>query len=85
MKKKGNKNMPTPRQKVIHNPIPTSLFLSRSLPEGIWIWIEALGSCMHACKCTRGEFALSGYIAKGHIQRKMGSNIKIGAVFSEPD
>ena len=26
MKKKGNKKMPTPRQKVIHNPIPTSLF-----------------------------------------------------------
>ena len=30
MKKEGNKKMPTPRQKVIHNPIPTSLFLSRS-------------------------------------------------------
>ena len=28
--KKGNKKMPTPRQKVIHNPIPTSLFLLRS-------------------------------------------------------
>ena len=26
MKKEGNKKMPTPRQKVIHNPIPTSLF-----------------------------------------------------------
>ena len=29
MKKKGNKKMPTPRLKLIHNPIPTSLFLSR--------------------------------------------------------
>ena len=28
MKKKGNKKMPTPRHKLIHNPIPTSLFLS---------------------------------------------------------
>ena len=26
MKKKGNKMMPTPKQKLIHNPIPTSLF-----------------------------------------------------------
>ena len=29
MKTKGNKKMHKPRQKVIHNPIPTSLFLSR--------------------------------------------------------
>ena len=28
MKKKGNKRMPTSKQKLIHNPIPTSLFLS---------------------------------------------------------
>ena len=28
MKKKGNKKIPTPRHKLIHNPIPTSLFLS---------------------------------------------------------
>ena len=28
MKKKGNKGMPTPKQKLIHNAIPTSLFLS---------------------------------------------------------
>ena len=27
MKKKGNKGMPTPKQKLIHNPIPTSLFV----------------------------------------------------------
>ena len=26
MKKKGNKRMPTPKQKLIHNPIRTSLF-----------------------------------------------------------
>ena len=25
--KKGNKRMPTPKQKLIHNPIPTSLLL----------------------------------------------------------
>ena len=28
MRKKGNKRMPTPKQKLIYNPIPTSLFLS---------------------------------------------------------
>ena len=27
MKKKANKRMPTPKQKLIHNPIPTSLFV----------------------------------------------------------
>ena len=27
MKKKGNKKMPIPRQEVIDNPIPTSLFI----------------------------------------------------------
>ena len=27
MKKKGNKGIPTPKQKLIHNPIPTSLFV----------------------------------------------------------
>ena len=28
MKEKGNKRMPTPKQKLIHNPIPTSLFVA---------------------------------------------------------
>ena len=28
MKRKGKMGMPTPKQKLIHNPIPTSLFLS---------------------------------------------------------
>ena len=28
MKNKGNKKMPIPRQEVIDNPIPTSLFIS---------------------------------------------------------
>ena len=28
MKKKGNKKMPRPRQEIIDNPIPTSLFMS---------------------------------------------------------
>ena len=27
MKKKGNKKMPIPRQEIIDNPIPTSLFM----------------------------------------------------------
>ena len=36
MKKKGNKKMPT---KVIHNPIPTSLFLSNLSPFYVGIWI----------------------------------------------
>ena len=31
MKKKGNKKMHTPRHKVIHNPIPTSLFCFKIL------------------------------------------------------
>ena len=28
MKKKGNKKMPRPRQEIIDNPIPTSLFFN---------------------------------------------------------
>ena len=33
MKKEGNKKMPTPRQKVIHNPIPSYIFVSfKTLP-----------------------------------------------------
>ena len=31
MKKKGNKKMPSPRHKLIHNPIPTSLFCFKIL------------------------------------------------------
>ena len=31
MKKKGNKKMHTPRQKVIHNPIPTSLIFANKM------------------------------------------------------
>ena len=31
MKKKGNKKMPSPRHKLIHNPIPTSLFCLKIL------------------------------------------------------
>ena len=31
MKKKGNKKMSIPRQEVIDNPIPTSLFLIKDL------------------------------------------------------
>ena len=34
MKKKGNKGMPTPKQKLIHNSIPTSLF-----PSDIYLMI----------------------------------------------
>ena len=37
--KERNKKMPTARQKAIHNPIPTSLFLSRSYPFYVGIWI----------------------------------------------
>ena len=29
MKKKGNKKMPIPRQEIIDNPIPTSLFFNK--------------------------------------------------------
>ena len=43
MKKEGNKKISTPRQKVIHNPIPTSLFLSRPYPFYVGIvYIGAL-------------------------------------------
>ena len=31
MKKKGDKKIPTPRHKLIHNPIPTSLFCYKIL------------------------------------------------------
>ena len=30
MKKKGNKKMPRPRQEIIDNPIPTSLFFNKN-------------------------------------------------------
>ena len=45
MKKKGNKRMTTPKQKLIHNPIPTSLFvainillltLGKHAQRGLW-------------------------------------------------
>ena len=43
MKKKGNKKMPIPREEVIDNPIPTSLFISDNYvvvngytSDGIW-------------------------------------------------
>ena len=42
MKKKRNKKMPTPRQKVIHNPIPTSLF--KILTHFMYI-----GICISVC------------------------------------
>ena len=37
MKKKGNKRMPTPKQKLIHNPIPTSLFIVSLLVKKVSI------------------------------------------------
>ena len=40
MKKKGNKKIPTPRQEVIHNPIPTS-FCKRCGFESHW-YIELI-------------------------------------------
>ena len=40
MKKKGNKKMPTPRQKVINNPIPTSLFCSKLLAFFVYSYAE---------------------------------------------
>ena len=51
MKKKGNKNMPIPRQEVIDNPIPTSLFISDNYVvvcgyTGDTIWGQKL-RCVH--------------------------------------
>ena len=37
MKKKTNKNMHTPRHKIIHNPIPTSFFQDHN------IFMQAIG------------------------------------------
>ena len=39
--KERNKKMPTPRHKVTHNPIPTSLFLPRL--QRIYIFMQAIG------------------------------------------
>ena len=56
MKKEGNKKIPTPRHKVIHNPIPTSLFCCLFV-------VNALGkekskniltsNCLHEIHCGR--------------------------------
>ena len=47
--KEGNKKMPTPRQKIIHNPIPTSLYFNLFL-------------VMNACAYT--NYRIDVYIAK---------------------
>ena len=39
--KERNKKMPTPRHKVTHNPIPTSLFLPRLVTT--YIFMQAIG------------------------------------------
>ena len=39
--KERNKKMPTPRHKVTHNPIPTSLFLPRLAT--MYIFMQAIG------------------------------------------
>ena len=44
MKKKGNKKMPIPRQEIIDNPIPTSLFMC-------YIYSGAI--CQNTCKCVQ--------------------------------
>ena len=52
MKKKGNKKMPIPRQEVIDNPIPTSLFISDNyVCSCLWIyWCAIWGQKL---KCVR--------------------------------
>ena len=37
MKKKGNKKMPRPRQEIIDNPIPTSLFMCYAAVLLLWV------------------------------------------------
>ena len=44
MKKKGNKNMPIPRQEVIDNPIPTSLFIFDNYVVVCGYWLCNLGT-----------------------------------------
>ena len=46
--KERNKKMPTPRHKVTHNPIPTSLFLPRLYTT--YIFMQAIG-CQDVVLC----------------------------------
>ena len=50
MKKKGNKKMPRPRQEMIDNPIPTSLFMC----DAAVLLFVGTGGCnfKNTCKCV---------------------------------
>ena len=48
MKNKGNKGMSTPKQKLIHNPIPTYLFL-------VCLCIHIFWSMLKALVCAPGD------------------------------
>ena len=41
MKKKGNKKIPIPRQEVIDNPIPTSLFTTDQYKRAVFVFVDA--------------------------------------------
>ena len=63
MKKKGNKKWPTPRQKVIHNPIPTSLFLFNFLKHVLFFAL-----CM-TNKITKKYIGMGKYDTRGRARR----------------
>ena len=51
MKKKGNKKMPRPRQEIIDNPIPTSLFMCYA---AVLLFVGSYWGCnlKNTCKCV---------------------------------
>ena len=51
MKKKGNKKMPRPRQDIIDNPIPTSLFMCYA---AVLLFVGSYWGCnfKNTCKCV---------------------------------
>ena len=49
MKKKGNKKMPRPRQEIIDNPIPTSLFMCYA---AALLFVSTEDAIKNTCKCV---------------------------------
>ena len=49
MKKKGNNKMPRPRQEIIDNPIPTSLFMYYA---AVLLWVYTGDAILRTCNCV---------------------------------
>ena len=72
MKKKGNKKMPRPRQEIIDNPIPTSLFMCYA---AVLLFVGSYWGCnfKNTCKCVhmgRHLFQNSTLIIEHEYARK---------------